>query len=96
MGIFFFFPETRYNRSIDAAATATAPVIEATDKSMTEHRIEHVHTTDSHILIGTKKTFLQELNIWSGTTKQSYFNHFIRPFPLLAYPAVAWGVLTCK
>ena len=97
LGIFFFFPETRYHRSIDAAAeTGSVLPIQSAEKPSSDATVEHVDTNDSSQLTGAKKTYFQELSIWSGTAKKSYFNHLIRPFPLLAYPAVAWAVFTCK
>ncbi|KIW87102.1 uncharacterized protein Z519_12213 [Cladophialophora bantiana CBS 173.52] len=103
--IFFCFPETRYNRSLDSVATrATAPTHTHTaeDNDVTgksETTVEHINTItdDSAIapfLTGTKKTYWQELSLWSGRANHSFVNHLIRPFPLLAYPSVAWGTLS--
>ena len=64
-------------------------------KSMNADTTEHVdHALNA--LVGVKKTYRQELSVWSGTTKVGYLNHLIRPFPLLAYPAIALGALSCK
>lgn len=41
-----------------------------------------------------KKTFSQELSLWSGVPKDtSLLELFIRPFPLIAYPAVIYSFL---
>ncbi|KEF52471.1 uncharacterized protein A1O9_11313 [Exophiala aquamarina CBS 119918] len=98
LGIVFFFPETRWHRSIDAAVTKEAVAVEETPevKSMDEKAIENIEsrTCTSDRLTGVKKTYLHELSIWSGISEVSYFNHLIRPFPLLAYPAIALGSLS--
>jgi hypothetical protein len=47
-------------------------------------------------VIGQKKTFLENLKLWSGTSNESYSSHFLRPFLLIAYPAVVWGIIACK
>lgn len=61
---------------------------------MGDQIVENVETTDTEVLVGQKKTWLQEINPWSGTSNKGIVNHFIRPFALLAYPAVAWACLT--
>lgn len=91
----FFFPETRFNRTIYEASSVHAA--DESEKSMSSPTIEQVQSTNSsNSLVGTKNTWREELSLWSGTTKQSYFSHFLRPFFLVAYPAVAWGILACK
>ena len=41
-----------------------------------------------------KKTFLEELNPFSGiNTDQNYFYLLIKPLPLILYPAAIWGSL---
>jgi hypothetical protein len=39
-------------------------------------------------LTGVKKTYLQELNPWSGFRNKNLIHVFFRPFPLIVYPAV--------
>lgn len=110
VGIVFCFPETRYTRSIDSVSAVGPPStipdladekdisstgIEKADDGETIV-LEHANTTSSVVLTGTKNTYWQELKLWSSPTEHSFLNHLIRPFPLLAYPAVAWAVLTCK
>ncbi|KAJ9606384.1 hypothetical protein H2200_009345 [Cladophialophora chaetospira] len=97
IGIVLFFPESRFSRTIDAVAFPLPRRISNgnTEKHPGDHEmIEQVDTTDADTLVGVKKTWLQEMNPWSGTTNHGILNHFIRPFPLLAYPAVAWACLT--
>ncbi len=44
-----------------------------------------------------KKSQLQLLSLWSGVSPHSnLLDIFLRPFPLIAYPAVLWGTLACK
>lgn len=44
-----------------------------------------------------KKSPRQLLSLWSGVLKEtSLVEVFLRPFPLIAYPAVLWGTLACK
>ncbi|KAJ9626697.1 hypothetical protein H2204_009967 [Knufia peltigerae] len=94
VGIFFLFPETRWHRNIDASATLGVGTLHESveDKSITEDTVEHV-TSISDATVGVKTTYMQELNPWSGTTQIGYVNHLIRPWPLLAYPAIALGAL---
>lgn len=41
-----------------------------------------------------KKTYLQQLSLWSGVPKESnIFEMFVRPFPLIVYPAVLFAFL---
>lgn len=101
----FFFPETRWNRSINATGAKSKPVAgsvttsnepASTEKEEPVEIIEHANTHEQVELSGTKKTYLQELNPWPGTASQSWILHILRPLPLFAYPAVAWGAFACK
>jgi MFS family permease len=95
LAIFFFVHETRFDRMInDASFVHEAGVSEKKSFSPTIEKIQS--TTGSDSQGGTKKTLLQNLSLWSGTSEQSYISHFLRPFLLVAYPAVAWGILACK
>lgn len=40
-----------------------------------------------------KKTWLQEMSLWSGTPNTSILKLFLRPFPLIVYPAVIYAFL---
>lgn len=41
-----------------------------------------------------KKTWMQEMSLWSGTAKDiNLLESFIRPFPLIAYPAVIFAFI---
>jgi hypothetical protein len=40
------------------------------------------------------KTYVQQLSLWSGVPKDtSLLRLFLRPFPFIAYPAVAFSFL---
>lgn len=92
-----FFPESRFTRSIDAVTIVNPSDradMDAEKPSSDQHEIQQVGAPVLERSVGEKKTWIQEMNPWSGTTKHGIINHFIRPFPLLAYPAVAWAALT--
>jgi MFS family permease len=93
--IFIFVHETRFNR-IPSDATSVHESC-SSDKGFLPEHVEKVDSSGSSAeLIGMKKTLVQNLSLWSGTSKESYFSHFLRPFLLIVYPAVVWGILACK
>lgn len=96
LGIVLFVPESRYTRSIDAVDlnNQSPRLDEHSEKPSGEQLVQQISAIGPEILIGDKKTWIQEMNPWSGTSNKGIINHFIRPFPLLAYPAVAWAALT--
>jgi len=82
--IFFFFEETQYLRNNNTNITA--------DKS---HDLTAVETDASVTNTIRKKTFLQRIKPWSGIhPTTSYLSFFVRPWPLLAYPAVLYSLVT--
>jgi hypothetical protein len=108
--IFFFLPETRWDRSskqgqeeTSRGETASSNEV-ATSEVNKDQVIEEKGVTSEEGSVGsrdetygTKKTFIQEINPWSGIDKNTNFlNLFLRPFPLLVYPACAFAVLACK
>lgn len=107
ISILLCFPETRYNRSLDTIATTETTVTQLPAivnyedrRKIEEATVEHVNTnTDTSVTrlpSPAKRTYRQELSLWSGRANHSFLNHLIRPFPLIAYPSVAWGTFTCK
>lgn len=95
LAIFAFVHETRFNRI--PPEIAALPESGGSDKGFIPENVEKINSSISSAeLIGTKKTFLQNLSLWSGTTNESYLGHFLRPFLLIVYPAVIWGILACK
>jgi hypothetical protein len=96
-----FVPETRYTRDVDhsligvenMALDETSPdkpkIAQMTETRATP-RAGSISTTPG-------KMWTKELNPWSGINKMtSYFELFLRPFPLFAYPAVLWAILGCE
>jgi len=83
--LFFFFPETQYWREPTPNNTRSS-----TEKGSTSVEVETV--------VRQKKSYLQELNPWSGINpgiekNLSFFQLFIRPWPLAVYPAVIYSFL---
>jgi hypothetical protein len=92
--ICLFVPETRFNRD------AVQPPSVLSDKTV-DHGIkssaQKVEIADpSDALTGQKKTYLQELSLWSGVSSESFFSHFLRPYLLGLFPAVFWATVACK
>ncbi|KAK4555268.1 hypothetical protein LTR86_007564 [Recurvomyces mirabilis] len=107
--VLLFVPETRYDRSyletappassssdsVQAASTDEenamgAPaekVVSSKSKDMSAHPAHHVDQIP-------KKTWRQELSLWSGVPKDTnLLTMFIRPFPLIAYPPIIFAFL---
>lgn len=103
--VVLFVPETRYDRS-EAAISAGAPASslpaspppekhdarDATDSSPTMSDASDKEAS----IIGQlpRKTFIQDLSLFSGTPKnENILILFLRPLPLIAYPAVIFAFL---
>ncbi|KAF2104890.1 MFS general substrate transporter [Rhizodiscina lignyota] len=81
VAVVLFVPETRYDRSSMPLAT-------------TESDLALPSALDKEVDQLPKKTWLQELSLWSGTAKDTnLFEMFVRPLPMLAYPAVMFAFL---
>lgn len=89
LAIFLLVPETRFDRTMHSNASLE---MSASEKGMSQI-IEDVE--EDNTLIGTEKTFLQNLSLWSGTSNGSLLGHAMRPFLLCAYPAVVWSTIAC-
>lgn len=95
VAVILFVPETRFERQYDIGI-AEGEDAEGESKSATVEVEQVDSVTESHNL-PARKTYWQQLSLWSGTPADaSVFGIFFRPFPLLAYPAVLWGVLSCE
>jgi MFS family permease len=92
-----FCPETRYARSGVRTISVTEGVSETSSS-------EDVTAADKEATVNAqelgevdqvpKKTFRQNLSLWSGTpTDTNLFKLFIRPLPLIVYPAVILSFL---
>jgi hypothetical protein len=97
-GLFFFLPETQYPRRSKAQAPSLA-------SSSSVERSDQLHQKDETSVeegipptIPPKKSYLRQLNPWSGIhpdgDKASFLSLFIRSWPLIFYPAVAYSTLT--
>jgi len=86
VAIFLLFPETQYYRTF--VTTPSGPTTEKTDPK---------HADDqgtAEITSPSKKSYLEQLKPWSSIhPTTTYFNLFIRPFPLIVYPAVFFAFL---
>src|SRR5438045_1380852 len=90
--LFFFFHETQYVREPPAELTC------ASTGKINEKKEESSHIDLSNTSI-PKKNYLQELNPWSGICpgipkNTSVINLFLRPWPLVFYPAGIYSFLT--
>ncbi|KAH3987379.1 hypothetical protein HBH64_018070 [Parastagonospora nodorum] len=92
--VVFFVPETRYDRtektekghtSRSNSQDKTAPPDVTSVRRMSD---------DSVPTQMPQKTFAQDLKLWSGTPETNLFKMFLRPFPMIAYPAVMYSFLT--
>lgn len=88
--VFFTFPETSYNRDITEAAYASEAALAHEKTGSSVEYAENGSTAG----IPKRKTYLQELKIFSGTyTSEKLSNLFIRPLALIILPPVLWGSL---
>jgi MFS family permease len=92
--VFLFVPETSYNRDprceIDEIGD-TAPTENAEEKDSADVRLESVISTRSY---PPKKTFLQELKLWTGETysDENMFKLIVGPFGILTNLTILWFV----
>ncbi|GAB7341200.1 hypothetical protein MBLNU457_7488t1 [Dothideomycetes sp. NU457] len=98
--VLLFVPETRFER--DETASAAVPSSSDIDEGLSKQdgkklQVGNMASPISPSSEGTevpKKTFWQELSLWSGTAPNvNLLTLFIRPFPLIAYPAVIFAFL---
>jgi hypothetical protein len=83
VAMFLFTPETQYYRNyVTGGSQENIEVKEAGTEATTE------------LTPHPKKTFLQELQPWSKINPNaSYIHLFVRPWPLIVYPAVIFAFL---
>lgn len=95
--VIFFVPETRFFRE-RCRAVALGPTDEPADVANAESRgLKDEPIQDSEKASKTRRTALKGLIPWSKIDHNaSYLNLFLRPFPLVCYPACAFAALTCK
>lgn len=99
IAILLLVPETRFERQLtDISATPAQHETMISDKLSTIVQEENISNgeLDSNTTIPPKKTNLQLLSLWSGVPKgMNLIELFLRPFPFIVYPAVAWATLAC-
>jgi MFS family permease len=97
LSILLFFPETRFSRTsvMGNESVEEIPRV-STEKETPSDTVQEPTDSAQHSnLRGTKKTFLQELKPWSTIdTKSNYLGVFLRPWPMIVYPATLYAFLT--
>jgi MFS family permease len=98
LSVFLFVAETHFERNGDLGMQPDAASVASEKQQVQEHTIEStIPDSLERRVVDVKKTFLQDINPLSGITPRSnFFRIFVRPFPLIAYPAVCWAFLGCK
>ena len=98
--VILFVPETRFVRDIDCSMVGVENMIaESSKEQAVPVQIERAHpqTRSAEATTGVRRTWAQQLNPWSGVDNTtSFIELFLRPFPLIAYPAVIWAILGCR
>ena len=103
LAVFFLCPETRYDRSaINSAAPSTTASSTSVSKFSDDEEQTMEKTTNTNersvqyhsATQVAPKTYAQQLSLWTGVSKEtSLLKLFLRPFPMIAYPAVAFAFL---
>ena len=93
----FFVPETRFYREA-CRTVALGSTNEAADVAIIESQgLKNEPIQDSEQASNTRNTAFKELIPWSTIDRDaSYLNLFLRPFPLVFYPACLFAALSCK
>lgn len=92
--VVLFVPETRYSREQQSSSNPSTPS-EAVLENAEKTPVIASTPAELHPIQEVKKrTWLQELSLWSGTPKDTnLFKLILRPFPLIVYPAVLLACL---
>ena len=95
--VVLFVPETRFKREANRSVTPRQDNKRAGEANFKIQDVKGDPIQASGKASDTRKTVLQELSPWSGIDRHtSYLNLFLRPFPLVLYPACAFAALSCK
>ncbi|TID17432.1 MFS general substrate transporter [Venturia nashicola] len=109
VAVLLFVPETQYNRDISkslGSETSTASILIDSGLASSENvnqekavggkAAEVSSQTEARPALQIpKKTWLQEMSLWNELPKDTtLWEMFIRPFPLIVYPAVMFSFLT--
>ena len=103
--LFFFVPETQYPRTAQAASLqspSSENPSESTNEAKPKDEPSKDETTkyetsvvEDQLVVPAKKSYLQQLNPWSRINpngeKANFISLFLRPWPLVFYPAVAYS-----
>ncbi|OBT66823.1 hypothetical protein VE03_04074 [Pseudogymnoascus sp. 23342-1-I1] len=90
--VFLTFPETSYNRDPTLVNTPSSSLSPEKPGLSDEQHIES--ESISSAAIPKRKTYLQELKVYSGVyTTESLLHLIIRPLALIILPPVLWGSL---
>jgi MFS family permease len=100
IAVVLFVPETRYDRNMSESLGAESTTLNADLSSSSAEEIGTEKSAARSVKEITeapqqlpKKTYMQELSLWSGVPSDtSLLEMFIRPFPLIAYPAVLFAL----
>ncbi|SPQ18396.1 78977645-7e35-44a7-bb3f-ea4bbb5d8841 [Thermothielavioides terrestris] len=97
--VLFFVPETRYYRAeslgpLDVASSSRENMNASTDAEKDANGVVSEGEVTEQRDTVPKKTWLQELRVWSGVTPDTNIVlMFVRPLPLFAYPCVIYAFL---
>jgi MFS family permease len=100
IAVVLFVPETRYDRNISESLGVESDTSSAGLSSSSVEDVEAEKTVarsvkevaEAHQQL-PKKTYLQEISLWSGVPSDTnLLEMFIRPFPLIAYPAILFAL----
>ena len=99
--VLFLVPETRFYRNMDLGMQEDAASNDVSEKMAPDSSYHDVDPESRSSSVaqsqGVQKSYLQTLKLWSGVpTGSNIFQIFLRPFPLIAYPAVFWAFMACK
>lgn len=104
--ILLLVPESRFERdltqvedvnAIQAQVNTTDAENLAEKENALANELELAPIPTTSPTIPLKKSQLQLLAFYSGVPKNmNLLELFLRPFPLIAYPAVLWGTLACQ
>ncbi|KGO61942.1 Major facilitator superfamily domain, general substrate transporter [Penicillium expansum] len=91
LSVFFFLPETQWKGSRSHISSEAAD--QAEDKEMASVSHGHEENLSESSLPEAKKTFMQEIAIFSGThTDANLLRLVFAPFAVIINPAVIWSI----
>lgn len=101
--VLLFVPETRFNRDVPKSLGATASDQAIESSSEEDVDVEKTGSSSVKPVPGLpapeqvqvpNKSFAQQLSLWSGVPSDTnLFKMFIRPLPMIVYPAVMFAFL---